>query len=149
MGQRQIQRGFTLIELMIVVAIISILAAVALPLYQDYTIRAQLSEGIGLAGGAKTALAEYYQNRGSFPSGPTANASAGLANAASITGSYVTAVDVGATAGQIQITFGHRAHARINGGVMALSAVTAAGSVQWICKSVSGIPSKYFPTNCR
>ncbi|VDY05994.1 protein of unknown function [Thiomonas sp. Bio17B3] len=65
--KKQLQQGFTLIELMIVVAIIGILAAIAIPAYQDYTIRAQVSEGLSLADGAKTALAEYYTNTGAFP----------------------------------------------------------------------------------
>ena len=83
-------QGFTLIELMIVVAIIAILAAIALPAYQDYLIRSQVSEGAVLADGSKTAISEYYSNRGVFP---TANASAGLAASNSIIGKYVTSVD--------------------------------------------------------
>lgn len=136
--------GFTLIELTIVVAIVAILAAVALPLYQDYTIRAQLAEGLQLADGAKTALAEFYARRGAFPA---ANASAGLS--ATVNGSYVTGLDVATAPGQIRVSFGNRAHARIQGGILALSALTAGGSVAWTCKAISGIDAKYFPTNCR
>ena len=80
------QQGFTLIELMIVVAIIGILAAIASPAYKDYTIREQVSEGLILAGGAKAAVSEYTMDRGTFP---TDNATAGLSTAASIDGKYV------------------------------------------------------------
>jgi len=83
------QQGFTLIELMIVVAIIGILAAIAVSAYQDYTIRAQVSEGLNLAGGAKEAVSEYFMDRGAYP---TTNAMAGLSAAASISGKYVVGV---------------------------------------------------------
>ena len=98
---KQVQKGFTLIELMIVVAIIGILAAVAIPAYQDYTIRSQVSEGLSLGAGAKTAVAEFYNQTGSFPS---TNASAGLATATSITGSYVTGVDA---SGGVTVSYTH------------------------------------------
>ncbi len=139
------QSGFTLIELMIVVAIIGILAAIAIPAYQDYTIRSQVSEGLSLAAGAKTSMAEYYNNTGSWPS---TNASAGLATNTSIKGKYVSQVDVGATAGQIQITYGNQANSNLSGSVLILSAIPNNGSVEWTCKSTT-IADKYLPTNCR
>ncbi|ENW6507911.1 pilin, partial [Neisseria gonorrhoeae] len=87
-----LQKGFTLIELMIVIAIVGILAAVALPAYQDYTARAQVSEAILLAEGQKSAVTEYYLNHGEWPKD---NTSAGVASPASnIKGKYVQKVEV-------------------------------------------------------
>ncbi|MCF3053398.1 pilin, partial [Neisseria gonorrhoeae] len=86
-----LQKGFTLIELMIVIAIVGILAAVALPAYQDYTARAQVSEAILLAEGQKSAVTEYYLNNGIWPEN---NASAGVASSSSIKGKYVKQVEV-------------------------------------------------------
>ena len=100
------QQGFTLIELMIVVAIIGILAAIAIPAYQDYTIRAQVSEGISLASGAKTAIAEYYQNNGDMPADNTV---AGIEDPAVIFGKYVndvTVARVDADNATVTVTFG-------------------------------------------
>ena len=143
----KLQKGFTLIELMIVVAIIAILAAIALPAYQDYVIRSQVSEGSVLSDGAKTAIAEFYSNKGVFP---TTNASAGLASKVSITGNYVTQLDVGPDSGIIETTFGNKANVLISGSVLAFSASTTAGSVQWHCNGAkTTVLNKYRPTICR
>jgi len=104
------QSGFTLIELMIVVAILAILMAIAIPAYQDYTIRSQVSEGMTLAGGARTAVAEFWTDRGDFPG---SNASAGLSSSTSIQGEYVTGVTVSG-AGNITVTFGNNANQAID-----------------------------------
>ena len=139
------QQGFTLIELMIVVAIIGILAAIAIPAYQDYTIRAQVSEGLNLAGGAKAAVSEYTMDRGSWPD---TNAIAGLSDAGDIQGKYVGQVEV--VDGLITVTYGNDAHTTINGANLMLSPVTNAGSVEWICSSSDdSIADKHVPAACR
>jgi type IV pilus assembly protein PilA len=127
---------------MIVVAIIGILAAIAIPAYQDYTIRAQVSEGLSLADGAKTAVAEFYANTGNFP---TSNSSAGLSTNTDIKGSYVTQVDV--SGGPIVATFGNKANSAIATKTLTLSPITGTGSVSWKCKS--NADNKYLPTTCR
>src|ERR1700733_13548745 len=100
----KIQKGFTLIELMIVVAIIAILAAIAIPAYQDYVIRSQVAEGSSLAEGSKTAVAEFYSNKGYFPG---SNGSAGVSTDTSIKGNYVSQVDIagGALGATITVTY--------------------------------------------
>ncbi|MHB1059070.1 MAG: pilin [Rhodanobacter sp.] len=145
---KNVQKGFTLIELMIVVAIIAILAAIAIPAYQDYLVRSQVSEASTLADGAKTAIAEYYSNTGDFP---TSNKSAGLATKTDIKGKYVTEVDVGQKGGVIQVTFGNSANKAISGKLFSLSAITHAGSVEWSCKNptYTTVDQKYLPTSCR
>jgi type IV pilus assembly protein PilA len=138
-------QGFTLIELMIVVAIIAILAAIALPAYQDYVVRSQVSEGSVLADGAKTAVAEFYSNKGRLPPN---NASAGLALAASIKGNYITQLD--ASGGVIKGTYGNQANVLIAGKILAFSASTLPGSVEWHCSQASTtVQPKYLPTICR
>ena len=142
------QQGFTLIELMIVVAIIGILAAIAIPAYQDYTIRAQVSEGLNLAGGAKAAISEVVMDSGAFPAN---NADAGLSGSGTITGKYVS--DVNVTNGVIAVTYqGPSAHSVLDSapGILNLSPTTNAGSVEWTCESTNGsIEDKHLPAACR
>ena len=146
---KSMQKGFTLIELMIVVAIIAILAAIAIPAYQNYLIRAQVSEGATLTDGAQTAVAEYYSNYGQFPG---SNKSAGLAADTSITGKYVSQVSVGSN-GLISATFSdtspQSANAKLNGAILIYSPVVSAnGDIHWACKSTT-INPQYLPSSCR
>jgi type IV pilus assembly protein PilA len=129
---RKIQKGFTLIELMIVVAIIGILAAIAIPAYQDYTIRAQVTEGLNMAGAAKTAIAESYASNGTWPAN---NSAAGIGVDTTIQGKYVSKVDVAANL--ITITYGNNANtANLVGKTLMLTAGTSAnGDVAWQCGS--------------
>lgn len=137
------QLGFTLIELMIVVAIIGILAAIAIPAYQDYTIRAQVSEGLSLSSAAKATVSEYYTQRGTFP---TDNADAGLEAAGNIVGRYVSSVAVGGAL--ITVTYGNDAHAIIKTNIVTLIATDHLGSIGWVCAGV-GISDKHLPSACR
>jgi type IV pilus assembly protein PilA len=129
---KKVQQGFTLIELMIVVAIIGILAAIAIPAYQDYTIRAQVSEGLNLAGAAKSAVSETFSNNGTWPAD---NAQAGLGVAANIQGKYVASVTV--ANGVITILYGNNANAaNLVGKTLILTPGTSAnGDVAWQCGS--------------
>jgi type IV pilus assembly protein PilA len=136
-------RGFTLIELMIVVAIIAILAAVALPAYQDYLVRAQVSEGVTLADGARTAVWEFISTKGTMPPN---NRSVGIATEASISGKYVKKVNV--TGGVVTATFSSGANQAISSKTLTLSPHTVGGSILWRCHS-SDINGKYLPTPCR
>lgn len=122
--------GFTLIELMIVVAIVGILSAVAIPQYQNYTVRGQVTEGLAMASEFKTAVSEFHSSRGSFPS---SNTEAGLGNAAAYTGNYVTNIAV-TSVGDINVTYGDRASTALNGLILQLRVGTNdARGVVWAC----------------
>ncbi|HFC7978237.1 TPA: pilin [Neisseria meningitidis] len=124
-----LQKGFTLIELMIVIAIVGILAAVALPAYQDYTARAQVSEAILLAEGQKSAVTEYYLNHGEWPAN---NSSAGVASSSEIKGKYVEKVEV--AKGVITATMlSTGVNKEIQGKKLSLWAKRQNGSVKWFC----------------
>ncbi|EPI4516632.1 pilin, partial [Neisseria gonorrhoeae] len=124
-----LQKGFTLIELMIVIAIVGILAAVALPAYQDYTARAQVSEAILLAEGQKSAVTEYYLNHGKWPED---NDKAGVASSSSIKGKYVQKVEVknGVVTAEMASTGVNK---EIQGKKLSLWAKREDGSVKWFC----------------
>ncbi|MEN0646542.1 pilin [Neisseria meningitidis] len=158
-----LQKGFTLIELMIVIAIVGILAAVALPAYQDYTARAQVSEAILLAEGQKSAVTEYYLNHGKWPDG---NSDAGVATSANIKGKYVQSVEV--KNGVVTATMlSTGVNKEIQGKKLSLWAKRQAGSVKWFCgqpvtRAANGanndevtadgtnkIDTKHLPSTCR
>ncbi|HEZ4708148.1 TPA: pilin [Neisseria meningitidis] len=159
-----LQKGFTLIELMIVIAIVGILAAVALPAYQDYTARAQVSEAILLAEGQKSAVTEYYLNHGIWPGD---NSSAGVASASDIKGKYVQSVTVANGVVTAQMASSN-VNNEIKGKKLSLWAKRQNGSVKWFCgqpvtrndtatndavKADTGtakkIDTKHLPSTCR
>ena len=140
---KAIQKGFTLIELMIVIAIIGILAVVALPAYQDYTARAQVSEALTLAEGQKSAVTEYRSDRGAWP---TTNTEAGVAS--SISGKYVASVQVGAD-GIITATMkSANVNNDIKGKTLILTPTDQNGSFTWTCDEGT-IAQKFRPSTCR
>ncbi|WP_018867977.1 MULTISPECIES: pilin [unclassified Thioalkalivibrio] len=145
MQKKTAQQGFTLIELMIVVAIIGILAAIALPAYQDYTARAQMSEAMSLTSGARTAVAETYATTGDWPSN---NDEAGLSTATEITGSYVESVTVsGDGVITAQLFNAAPVQNQIRGDDLVLTPTDEDGSVSWECSGSAD--SKFYPASCR
>jgi type IV pilus assembly protein PilA len=165
---KSVQKGFTLIELMIVVAIIGILAAIAIPAYQDYTIRAQVTEGLNLADAVKVAVADYYTQNGVFPAaGLTTAPPTGLGFTAVSAGKYST-VDVVGTKGRIDATFGGtQVNQKLNTLVVSVSPyVTQNGDLVWQCGkgaapsnlisaqgddaiTTTSIPAKWLPASCK
>lgn len=157
----KLQKGFTLIELMIVVAIIGILAAIAIPAYQDYTIRAQVSEGMNMAAAAKAAVAETYLNRGTAPAN---RLQAGMtATATDTAGKYVSAVEV--VNGLISVTYGNEANTNIASNTLTLTPyISIDRSVAWRCGNAAAptgnvmpgsaytaptVQPQYLPSACR
>lgn len=156
---KTMQKGFTLIELMIVVAIIGILAAVAIPSYQDYIARAQVTEGVGLLDGFKTSFAEYYSDKGHWPTALGATGTTASING-TISGKYVNTVAITAGAGQttplvLTATF-KPATQGVNGKIAGkVVEMTSADGATWTCRGDTlatggtGVATNYLPGGCK
>ncbi|MFT3928659.1 MAG: pilin [Spongiibacteraceae bacterium] len=143
---KTLQKGFTLIELMIVVAIVGILAAIALPAYQDYTIRAKITEGLTLADAAKATLGEYRQTSGRWTTTTTV---AGMAT--SVNTPYVRGVTLPA-AGRIQVQFTQTLNTAVSGATLFFNGTVQPGNgvITWTCTSTTAsLLAKYRPASCR
>lgn len=137
------QKAFTLVETMIVIAIVGILSMIAVPAYNDFTVRSKVAEGLSLASGAKTSVMEYYLTQGHWPQD---NTDVGLSAAESIQGKYVKQVVVNHN--QVMVTFGQGAGNNLHDRVLIMSATDNGGAIQWQCKA-NDIENKYLPPNCR
>jgi type IV pilus assembly protein PilA len=145
---KQLQQGFTLIELMIVVAIIGILAALAVPAYQDYTIRSKVSEAASLASAARTAVDVYFSENGTLPrAGIAQTSSLGLSPAGSYNAKYVSQVRIsGTNAGVVEVTLKTLSELGSASGKTVIYAPTRqGGNLQWKVSSGSDVPAKYLP----
>ncbi len=140
---KRVQSGFTLIELMIVVAIVGILAAIAIPAYQDYTIRSKVSEALGAIAACKTSVTEYYQSNNAVPANLTA------AGCSSVATTYVSGLDV--TNGVIDVTLGAVGGSATGTHVMYSPTLAGGNITGWTCNAAAGTttPSKYLPAVCR
>ena len=139
------QNGFTLIELMVVVAVIGVLSAIAIPQYQNYVARAQVAEGFSLLSSGKMAVAEYYNETGTFP---TDNATARLGAANTIIGKYVGSVTVG-NAGALTVAFNTTtSHDDLQGKNFVLTPTDNGGSISWAC-GVGTVGVDYLPNSCQ
>jgi type IV pilus assembly protein PilA len=145
---KAIQKGFTLIELMIVVAIIGILAAIALPAYQDYTVRSKVTDGLNLSAAAKLAVAETYASNGAWPA---TNAAAGVAAANTIISKYTQSVTIGANGVvSVQFTNAMGGNPSMNGMIVTLTPADNGGSISWTCAiGAQTAYYKYMPGECR
>ncbi|WP_448509869.1 pilin [Immundisolibacter sp.] len=142
---QKLQQGFTLIELMIVVAIIGILAALAVPAYQDYTIRSKVSEAASLAAAARTAVDVAFSETGSLSGVPASHTSLGLNPAGSYTAKYVSSVAVG-TVGVITVTLKSLSElGTASGKTVVYTPANNGGNLQWTNTAVSSVPQKYLP----
>ena len=138
------QKGFTLIELMVVVAIIGVLSAIAIPQYQNYVARAQVAEGFSLVASGKMAVAEYYNENGTFPKD---NAAARLGAANTIIGKYVGSVTV--DTGKLTVAFNTTtAHDSLQGKNFVLTPKDNGGSISWSC-GVGTVGTDYLPNSCQ
>jgi type IV pilus assembly protein PilA len=161
---KSLQKGFTLIELMIVIAIIGILAAIAIPAYQNYIIRSQVTEGLSLADNYETAVAEFYQNNGTFPAGVSvAGSSTTIPMPGASVGKYVSAVTVDAN-GNIKVAYGgSQASSKLPATQLLYLNVgtNTNGDVAWVCGTqvaptgvtlntagTTNIPAQYLPSSC-